>query len=253
MTDAAAWQPVRLNDRYPAGTLVRTGLGSHVTLQFGTGEPYTVLMVERMTLANLAVLYKTKTEKVSHVSVNYGAVRGGVSEGGLRSSFVVNSTVATLTKRGTWGFRLYVERGTGRYEASLAATGLVQILNNITRQQQNIMRGQYVTEAMRRWVEQTSFDRTIPMQDRFGLTNDEFASNALFGGGLSVIDPAPTPGAYTVARPGFSQYNSQQVEQFLQQQILQHEELLSRLEELRNTKGGGTISRPEGTFVSPFR
>ncbi len=84
VTDAAAWQPVQLNDRYPAGTLVRTGLGSCVILRFGQEEPYTVVMVERMTLASLAALYRTATDKVARVNVNYGAVRGGVSEGGLR-------------------------------------------------------------------------------------------------------------------------------------------------------------------------
>ena len=63
VTDTQAWQPVQLNDVYPAGTLIRTSLSSHVTLQFGSEEPYTVVMVERMTLASLASLYKTAHRK----------------------------------------------------------------------------------------------------------------------------------------------------------------------------------------------
>lgn len=249
VTDAAAWQPVQMDDRYTAGTLVRTGLSSHVTLQFGSEEPYTVVLVERMTLANIASLYKTSTEKVSHVAVNYGAVRGGVSEGGLRSSFVVDSTVATLTKRGTWGFRLFVERGTGRYTISLADAGRVQALNRLTRQQQNVYAGQYVTQAMVRWVDQTTFDRLITMQDRFGLTTKEFQVQSFNNSGLAVIEPAPTPNTYQVARPGWQQFVSQQVLLIEQQRAGE----LGRLIDILNPPAPSVITRPEGNFNGAFR
>lgn len=240
VTETAAWKPVAVGDTYPAGTLVRTSLGSHVILQFGAEEPYTVVMVERMTLANLSSLYKTATDKVSRVAVNYGAVRGGVSEGGLRSSFVVDSTVATLTKRGTWGFRLFVERGTGRYEVSLAETGLVEVLNNLTREQQNLRRGQYVTETMRRWVEQARFDRLITLQDRYGITRDELQAQALQGGGLSVLNAAPSAVVWQFARPGEQQFVTEQL------QILQGQQAPS-------APRPGVVDRPEGDFNSRFR
>jgi hypothetical protein len=244
VTDVAAWQSVQANDHYPGGTLIRTGLGSNVTLQFGTEQPYTVVMLERMTLASIASLYKTNQEKVSSLHVNYGAVRGGVSEGGLRSSFVVDSTVATLTKRGTWGFRLFVERGTGRYEISLAETGMVEALNNITRERQSIVGGQYVTESMRRWVEQASFDRAITLQDRFGLTNEEFQFKALYDGGLAVMDPAATANTYLTARPGLQQFVGQQLRQIQQGTFLQ--ELQGVFSRLRPS----LTNRPEGDFNS---
>jgi hypothetical protein len=244
VADTAAWQPVQPNDHYPGDTLIRTGLSSHVTLQFGTEQPYTVVMVERMTLAHIGSLYKTDEEKVSRVHVNYGAVRGGVSEGGLRSSFVVDSTVATLTKRGTWGFRLFVERGTGRYEISLAETGMVEVLNNITRERQNIVSGQYVTESMRRWVEQASFDRTITLQDRFGMTNNEFQFKALYDGGLSVMDPAATANTYQLARPGLQQAISQELHQIQQLAFLQ------QLQGIFGQQRPSVIQRPEGNFNS---
>ncbi len=248
VTDAAAWQPVQLDDRYPAGTLVRTGLGSHVILQFGTEEPYTVCMVERMTLASLASLYKTATDKVSHVNVNYGAVRGGVSEGGLRSSFVVDSTVATLTKRGTWGFRLFVERGTGRYTISLADAGMVRALNRLTNKQQSIYGGQYVNESMIRWVDQTSFDRLVSMQDRAGLTMEEFQVKAFSNTGLAVIEPAPTPNSIQDGRPGYQQFVSQQVLQTEQQRAQDLQNIINIL----NPPAPGTITRPEGNFNGAF-
>jgi hypothetical protein len=250
VTDTAAWQPVQMNDRYPAGTLIRTGLGSHVILRFGQEEPYTVVLVERMTLANIAALYKTATEKVSQVHVNYGAVRGGVSEGGLRSSFVVDSTVATLTKRGTWGFRMFIERGTGRYVISLADDGMIQALNRLTGQRQNLYSGQYVNEAMIRWVEQTTFDRLITMQDRFGLTAEELRFKSFNDTGLAVLSPGPNPSTYEAGRPGYQRYVSQQVLQNEQQRT---QNLVDLINNLINRPAPGTITRPEGNFNGTFR
>lgn len=249
VTDTAAWQPVQMDDRYPAGTLIRTGLSSQVVLRFGQEEPYTVVLVERMTLANIAALYKTATEKVSQVHVNYGAVRGGVSEGGLRSSFVVDSTVATLTKRGTWGFRMFVERGTGRYTISLADAGMIQALSRLTSQRQNLYSGQYVNQAMIRWVEQTTFDRLITLQDRFGLTVDEFEFKAFNDTGLAVVSPGPNPATYEVGRPGFQQAIGQQL--LAEQQRTQ--DLVNLINNLVNPPAPGTISRPEGDFNGTFR
>jgi hypothetical protein len=253
VTDAQAWQPIHLDDVYSAGTLVRTSLGSHVTLQFGSEEPYTVVMVERMTLANLTSLYKTATEKVSRVSVNYGAIRGGVSEGGLRSSFVVDSTVATLTKRGTWGFRLFVERGTGRYTISLADRGLVEALNNITRQRQALSPGQYVTQAMIRWVDQTTFDRLITMQDRFGLTVDEIQFLAFNSTGLGVIDPAPNAGTQQFVRAGADQFASQQILQNQNRRLQNGTVIQPPPTHPVTPPPTGVIGRPEGDFNGSFR
>jgi hypothetical protein len=250
VTDPAAWQAVQLNDRYSAGTLIRTGLGSHVILRFGQEEPYTVVLVERMTLANIAALYKTATEKVSQVQVNYGAVRGGVSEGGLRSSFVVDSTVATLTKRGTWGFRMFIERGTGRFTISLADAGMIEALSRLTHQGQTLYPGQYVNQAMIRWVDQTLFDRLIAMQDLFGLTSEEFQFQALHDTGVAILEPGPYPGSYDAARPGYTRYVSQRV---LENEQGRTQYLVNFLNNLLNPPAPGTITRPEGNFNGTFR
>ncbi|MHC4066497.1 MAG: hypothetical protein ACYSUI_18630, partial [Planctomycetota bacterium] len=57
---AEAWQPVHLDDELGGGTLIRSGLRSHVTLLFGDDM---VVQVNRITLASISACYKTKTQQ----------------------------------------------------------------------------------------------------------------------------------------------------------------------------------------------
>jgi len=244
VTDQQAWQRVKLHDRYAAGIVIRTGLGSKVVLQFGKEEPYTVVMIERLTLVSIASLYKTNTQKVSRVVISYGAVRGGVSEGGLQSSFVIDSTVATLTKRGTWDFRMFVERGTGRFEISLADRGLVEAINKMTRQRQRIRSGQYVTEAMRRWVEQTSFDRLIALQDLSGMTGAEKLFKAFHDSGLAALDAGAGANLFDLSKPGLSKLLRSRLLKARRQKISRRDAIQMLLQRL------GGVRRHEGDFLA---
>jgi len=247
VTQADAWKPVKVGDRYDAGTLIRTSLSSRVVLQFGKEEPYTVVMVERLTLAAIADLYKTQTEKVSKVVLSYGAIRGGVTEGGLRSSFVIDSTVATLTKRGTWDFRMFLERGTGRFEISLADRGLVEAINKLTRQRQTVRTGQYVTEAMRRWVEQARFDRLVPLQDLIGMTGVEVLYKAFHDSGLAALDPGSGANLLQQAKPGLQKLISARLKLAQQQQ---KQQIIRTV--LQKTRLPRVIMRREGDFIATF-
>jgi hypothetical protein len=151
-----------------------------------------------------------------------------------------------LTKRGTWGFRMFVERGTGRFTIALADAGMIEALNRLTGQQQNLFPGQYLTQAMIRWVDQASFDRLISMQDPLGLTVDEFEFQAFNPTGLAILDPIPTP---DTGRPGFGQFASQQVFQTEVSRL----ERLQRLINILFPPGRGAINRPEGDFNGSFR
>ena len=76
-------------------------------------------MIGRSSLAAISQYRKTATTKRTRIGLDYGEVRAGVAEGEgeLRSDFVIESPGVVLSKRGTWNFGLWVERGTGRFSA----------------------------------------------------------------------------------------------------------------------------------------
>ena len=158
--DAKAWKPVKADDKLSAGTLIRTGLRSRLVLQFGDD---TIISVKRVTLASIDAFYKTKTTKTTRLGLGYGAVRGGSTEGRLRSDLVIDSTVATLAKRGTEGFEMTVEPYTGRFAISLAREGLVEALQKATGQRRLVRPGEYANDMniAKMWIRQDQFDRHV--------------------------------------------------------------------------------------------
>jgi hypothetical protein len=183
------WVPCKLDDEYPEQTRVRTGVRSSIQFQFGTEEPYSTLVQDSVGLIVIEQAFKTRDTKAVRVGVGYGKVRGGVAEGGLKSDFVVDSPVATLSKRGTEGFSLYYERGTGRFEIGLLDRGLVESLNQITGQRRSVRPGELVTEAMRRWSDQAQLQRNIPVSDVMGHGDETKAYDRMDSEGLGVISP----------------------------------------------------------------
>jgi hypothetical protein len=193
--DMGAWKPVEVGQAYSAGTQIRTGIRSSAVFRFGDD---TVVQVERSTLAAISEFYKTEDIKRTRIGLDYGSVRAGVAEGGLRSDFVIDTPVATLSKRGTWDFAMWVERGTGRFEVRLADRGLVEVLQKASGRVAEIRPSQYVTQAMLNWADMARFDRQVVLADALSQTTTEedvYARSNTGRAGLTPSGAAPYVGA----------------------------------------------------------
>ncbi len=184
--DAAAWKPVSVDDEFGGGVQIRTGLRSHVTLQFGDD---TVVSVRRATLASIDQFYRTGEAKSVRLGLGYGAIRGGTTEGELRSDLTVESPVATLAKRGTEGWEMYVEPYTGGWRISLARTGLVEALESATGRRRLVHPGEYANarNIARAWINQAMFDRVVRFVSADMLTAAEVDFTTHGRGGAAPI------------------------------------------------------------------
>jgi len=183
------WQAVKLGDAYPEGTKILTGLRSSVKFQIGEEEPYTCLLVDSASLTILGEAAIERQTKEVRVGVSYGRIRAGVAEGGLESEFTVDSPVATLSKRGTWGFSLYYERGTDVFEIALTDRGLIEAIRRVGRQRRTLSPRERVTQAMRMWLDQSQLDRNVSIADLLGQEDILVAFNRLQNDGLGVVTP----------------------------------------------------------------
>ncbi len=186
-TDTQAWKPVRVGGEYTQGMQIRTGLRSEALLKFGDD---TAVLIGRSTLAAIGAFYRSADTKTTRLGLDYGTVRAGVAEGGLRSDFQIDSPVATLSKRGTWNFSLWVERGTGRFEAKLADRGLLEILHKATGRTQFVAMKQSVNQAMMNWARTIQFNRQVVVADAFSQTDDELVGYLRNNTGRSGLSPA---------------------------------------------------------------
>lgn len=184
-TDKQAWKAVQVGDEYDAGTQIKTSLRSAVVLTFGDD---TVVKIERMTLASIDQFHKSATTKTTRLGLGYGAVRAGVAEGALRSDFVVDSPVATLSKRGTDGIYFYQEPRTGRFVISLARAGELEILHRIRQQLRLLRRGENVTQRLLDFILRSQIDRNFHFFTG-GLTNAELRFEMRNTTGLSILNP----------------------------------------------------------------
>lgn len=201
------WQPVQTGALVSHGTKILTGTRSSAKFQIGDEEPYTVLVIESNALTVIGEAYKTAQRKRTRIGVGRGRVRAGVAEGGLQSDFVVDTPVATLSKRGTWNFGAYYEQGTNRFEFFLLDRGLADVMHEITQEQRALEPGQLVDQAMRRWFEQAKLVRNVPMPDPAGQPNEELAFDDTRTEGFGVTNPgggrsAVTPFANSRTRIG---------------------------------------------------
>jgi hypothetical protein len=192
--DSQDYKPCQLDDEYPEGTKIITGVRSSIKLQIGEEEPYTCMLIEAVGKTLLGEAYKTKDTKRVRVGVGYGRIRAGVAEGGLKSDFTVDSPVATLSKRGTWGFTLFYERDTDFFEIGLTNRGLVEAINKLTNERRTINPKELITSAMRLWLEQARFERNVSIPDILGQGDIEVAFNRLEQSGLGVLDPGAGQG-----------------------------------------------------------
>ena len=192
--DSQEYQPCQLDDEYPERTKIITGVRSSIKLQIGDEQPYTCMLIEAVGKTVLSEAYKTKDTKKVRVGVGYGRIRAGVAEGGLKSDFTVDSPVATLSKRGTWGFTLFYERDTDFFEISLTDRGLIEVINRMTRKRRMINPKELITSAMRAWLDQAPFERNVSVPDILGQGDIGVAFNRLQQSGLGVLAPGSGQG-----------------------------------------------------------
>jgi hypothetical protein len=179
-------QPVKKGDRLAAGTKIQTRYRSFVVLTFGSD---TVAKIDPLTEANVDQFLKSPEAQNVVLGLGHGMVRAGSVAPTLRSEMAIVTPTATLTKRGTFEFGLRYEAGTGRYYAYLTEEGLISVLNVRAGVRRTVEPGQYVTQAMIRWVETAVFDRWVPVEDLFGLTPNEVAFNSQLNTGRDVAWP----------------------------------------------------------------
>ncbi len=186
------WTPIAADDSLPPGSLIRTGLRSHVNLQFGET---TTVSVRSASYASIDQFYRDATTETVRVGLGYGSVRGGSSEGTIRADVEVTAPVATLAKRGTEGWEIGVEQGTGRFRISLAEHGLVQAIKSVAGKplaSRQVKPGQYATNKniANMWISQDIFDRNIAFYDANFTTNADAKFAASNTGSYSTLDPA---------------------------------------------------------------
>ncbi|MCP4592816.1 MAG: FecR domain-containing protein, partial [bacterium] len=182
------WTAVKQGDKLTAGTQIRTGLRAHLVLRFGDAS---VVMIKRSTLASVDTFYRQGDTETVRLGLGYGAVRGGTTGGEVRSDFVVDSTVATLAKRGTEGWEFWVEPYTGRFRVSLAESGLVEALQRFTRQRRLVRPGEYANEAniATMWIKQDIFDRSVRFFAAESVSEADLNFNVRHPDGLAVLGP----------------------------------------------------------------
>ena len=154
------------------------------------------------THASLDELYRSANTEHVKLGLGYGTVRGGSVEGTIRSDVRVESTVATLAKRGTERWQMHVEPVTGRFQISLAEHGLVEAIQKLRsprRTARTVRPGEYANETniANMWIKQDIFDRNVKFYQAEALTlaDEEFTTENTRGyaglapgGGSSLVD-----------------------------------------------------------------
>jgi len=195
------WTPVKVDDAYESGTQIRTGLRAHVNLKFGET---TVVSVRSATHASIDQFYRSATTETVRVGLAYGTVRGGSTEGPIKADVEVDSTVATLSKRGTEGWQMWVEPATNRFRVSLADHGLVEAIQKMgagKARSKLVQPGEYATRdnIANLWIAQAAFDRNVQFYPAETVTvaDARFANRNT--GGVGVVDPGGGTSLYDYA------------------------------------------------------
>ncbi len=182
------WRPIKVGDLLPRGTQIRTQLRSKLGLAFGDS---TVVLIERATLASIDQFERGADSQKVSLGLGHGMIRASAVDATLRSDMTIQTPTATLSKRGTRDFGIEYEPSTGRFRVWLGGEGLVEALSLLTRESRLVYPGQYVTQAMIRWIETLATDRWVPVVDTFGQTPAETQFNRDQGrnSGLAVANP----------------------------------------------------------------
>lgn len=197
----AGWQKIRLGDQLGAGMQIHVpAIRAGVKLTARPSEPPTVILIERGTLIGITELNLDQQQGTakSRVKLAYGAVRAGVAEGATRSDMEIESPVATLSKRGTDIFRFEYRNGRFLMSLSEQGRGLIQAIQTRSGEFGGLDRfrsryvtpGQFVTHQMMRAIEHVQFERTVNINDAFGLQGlDAMFTMLNSHGGLAFLLP----------------------------------------------------------------
>lgn len=198
----AGWTKAQVGDLLGAGIQIHVpAIRAAVKLTARPSEPPTALLFERGTLLAITDLALDKTQGVarSRVKLAYGAIRAGVAEGATRSDMQIEAPVATLSKRGTDIFRFEYRDGQFMMSLSEQGRGLIQAIQTKATQFGGLDRmksrfvtpGQFVTQQMMRAIDNVQFDRTVNINDNFGLQGlDQLFTMLNNHGGFAFLLPA---------------------------------------------------------------
>ena len=239
--ESKGWTPVRANDRLQPGSQIRTGLNSHVNLKFGET---TVVAIRSATHASLDQILRSATTETVRVGLGYGTVRGGSTEGKFRSDVAIESTVATLAKRGTEGWEMQVEPMTGRFRISLAEHGLVEARSHIRSAQRTsrpVRPGEYATDTniANMWIKQDIFDRNVKFYQAESVTLSDADFTTDHTRGYGVLAPGGGSNLTDISSRVSSDFVLGQVAQNFPSGVLPNTTLLVPT---------GAVARPEGHF-----
>jgi hypothetical protein len=212
-TAAEGWTPVKVGDRLAAGTQIRTGRRSSVDLRFGEG---TYISVTTPTYASIDAFYRSATAETVRIGLGYGKVRGGSFEGAAHSDVVVDAPTATLAKRGTDGWEIAVEPGTGRFTIALAREGLVEAIRRVGQERADsrlVRPGEYATEnnIASLWIRQAVFDRNVTSYESSWVTAADAAWSSENTTGMNVVAPGLGADGWSYAAPGYGTWVMQQL------------------------------------------
>lgn len=196
------WTKCQLEDTYEPGIRIRTGLRSHVNLFFGKT---TVVSIRSATFASIDQFYKSATTETVRVGLAYGTVRGGSTEGPVKADVQVDSTVATLSKRGTEGWQMWVEPMSGKFRVSLAESGLVEVAQKLAAgraRTKQVRPGEYATakNMANLWIDQARFDDTVRFYSAETITSAELDFEARSSGADAYQTTTGGYEAYSLSR-----------------------------------------------------
>jgi len=241
--ESKGWTPVQLQQQLTPGSQIRTGLRSQVTLQFGQT---TTIALRSATHAGLDQLYRSATTETVRIGLGYGTVRGGSSEGAVRSDVRVESTVATLAKRGTEGWEMTVEPMTGRFRISLAEYGLVEAvarLRGAGRSSRTVRPGEYATDAniASLWIKQDIFDRNVQFYEASAVSVADADFTSSNQRGYGVVSPGGGATLADSAGRVNSDFVLQQTSQNFPNRVLPNTTVIVP----------DVVRRPDGNFGTP--
>ena len=192
-TNGPGWLTPKAGDLLGPGIQIRVPVRGRLKLSATPSDPPTVVLIESMSNISISELAYKNGVATSRVKLGYGAIRAGVVEGATRSDMEIEAPTATLSKKGTDIFRMeyhdnrfimsLTDQGRGALQAMQFQSGRFGVPRSVTA-------GQFVTHNLVRAIENVQFDRTININDQFGLVgNDKLFTLLNDRGGFAFLIP----------------------------------------------------------------